>query len=193
MAFQEKTDVNASLTDLERKLVDLERELASITAAPGPQAPPVALPPEPADPREATRRVAGLRDEIAGLVRFRDQLESAAEQLVTEYSLLVDRLRASAGGAVEAAPLQGLITVDAGPFPDGAVLDVFTSALAHVAGAEDVFVQRFEDRRAELTLRLTSPVDLAARLEEILGRPIVATAAGRDRLTVELASGPAGT
>lgn len=192
MGFQEKTDVTASLTDLERKLVDLERELASITAIPAPRAPEPA-PPEREDPQAVGQRVDGLRDEIAGLVRFRDQLEAAADQLVAEYTRLVERLQASAGAQAPGQErFEGAVTVDAGPFPDDSLLDVFTSALAHVEGAEDVFVQSYEGQRAELTVRLASPVDLTRRLQDLLGLPVTATAATDRRLTVDLAAGPDG-
>jgi hypothetical protein len=89
------TDVTSTLTDLERKLVDLERELSAVAGgAPtaGSSGPPP-LPAAPAETRDATLRVEDLRGEIAGLVRFRDQLEAAARELVTEYDRLVDRLR----------------------------------------------------------------------------------------------------
>ena len=102
MPTGEHPDVTSSLTDLERKLVDLERELNSVaggTVAASASAP--RLPPAPASAPQAGLRVDDLRGEIAGLVRFRDQLESAARELVTEYDRLVDRLRSAepAGGS----------------------------------------------------------------------------------------------
>lgn len=94
----DNTDVTSTLTDLERKLVDLERELSGISGVASAGANPAfpAVLPTPADPaerRDATVRVEDLRGEIAGLVRFRDQLEAAARELVTEYDRLVNRLQ----------------------------------------------------------------------------------------------------
>jgi ribonuclease E len=130
MPTGDTTDVTATLTDLERKLVDLERELGAVAAG-GPASPrPVAsvsvgsvMPPV----ADAGLRVEDLRGEIADLVRFRDQLEAAARELVTEYDRLVSRLRlpgAGAGAALErsAAPTQPAAAVappmQAAPVPD---------------------------------------------------------------------------
>jgi hypothetical protein len=110
MPTGEHPDVTSTLSDLERKLVDLERELNSVaggTVAATASASSAPLP-APDDTRDPTLRVEDLRGEIAGLVRFRDQLESAARELVTEYDRLVARLRVS--GSDEAPPAAG------GPF-----------------------------------------------------------------------------
>lgn len=108
MPTGEHPDVTSTLTDLERKLVDLERELNSVaggSVVASASAP--TLPAPPAGTRDAALRVEDLRGEIADLVRFRDQLESAARELVTEYDRLVDRLRTA--GPAESQP--------AGPAP----------------------------------------------------------------------------
>lgn len=102
----DKADVTSTLTDLERKLVDLERELADVAGgSPASVAP--RLPDAPAERRDAGLRVEDLRGEIADLVRFRDQLEAAAKELVSEYDRLVARLRsgdAAAGGGTTVTP-----------------------------------------------------------------------------------------
>jgi hypothetical protein len=100
----DRQDVTSTLTDLERKLVDLERELSDVASgSSGPVAPLV--PETSAGRRDAGLRVEDLRGEIADLVKFRDQLEAAARELVTEYDRLVARLQTSApNGDAETAP-----------------------------------------------------------------------------------------
>jgi len=102
-------DVTASLTDLERKLVELERELGSVSSSPGVAPPPLPSPPEPGAAAEGADapddpRVDDLRGEIAELVRFRDQLEGAARDLVAEYDRLVGRLQSVETPAAPQAP-----------------------------------------------------------------------------------------
>src|SRR4051794_15986680 len=97
----DKPDVTATLTDLERKLVDLERELADVAGG-SPASVSPRVPEAPAARRDAGLRVEDLRGEIADLARFRDQLEAAAKELVSEYDRLVARLQTGEGGA--AAP-----------------------------------------------------------------------------------------
>jgi hypothetical protein len=96
-------DVTGTLSDLERKLVDLERELQSVASgAPAPRpaaAGGVAAPAAPAV--EPAVRIDDLRGQISDLVRFRDQLEAAARELVAEYDRLVERLQS---GEAPAAP-----------------------------------------------------------------------------------------
>jgi hypothetical protein len=117
MHTPDNTDVTSTLTDLERKLVDLERELGAVSGDP-PAASAGAAPlppPAPSEHRDATLRVEDLRGEIAGLVRFRDQLETAARELVTEYDRLVDRLRGAAPTEEAATPPEPAPTL--GPAP----------------------------------------------------------------------------
>ena len=98
----DKADVTSTLTDLERKLVDLERELADVAGG-SPAAVSPRVPEAPAERRHAGLRVEDLRGEIADLVRFRDQLEAAAKELVSEYDRLVARLQTGDGGAASTA------------------------------------------------------------------------------------------
>jgi hypothetical protein len=108
MPSGEQQDVTATLSELERKLVDLERELASVAGA----VPPASLPALPAagavraDAPSPAPDVADLRLEIADLVRFRDQLEGAARDLISEYDRLIARLSAASArsGGEEIAP-----------------------------------------------------------------------------------------
>lgn len=97
------SNVTASLSELERKLAELERELGAEPAAaapppataPRPVPPPAPAPaPQPvAETAPPEPRVDELREEIADLVRIRDQLERAAAELVAEYDRLVGRLQ----------------------------------------------------------------------------------------------------
>lgn len=93
MPTGDNTDVTSTLTDLERKLVDLERELGAVAGPGSAVATPTLPPPTPTETHGQALRVEDLRGEIADLVRFRDQLEAAARELVTEYDRLVERLR----------------------------------------------------------------------------------------------------
>lgn len=97
MPTGDPTDVTSTLTDLERKLVELERELSTVAiggrAGTDPPALPAVPAPTPTETRDASLRVEDLRGEISDLVKFRDQLESAARELVSEYDRLVARLQ----------------------------------------------------------------------------------------------------
>jgi hypothetical protein len=125
MPTGDPTDVTSTLTDLERKLVELERELGTVAAAPSAATSPLPVTPTPTETREASLRVEDLRGEIADLVRFRDQLESAARELVSEYDRLVARIQGapapppapSAPVAAPSAPAAPAAPVAATPAP----------------------------------------------------------------------------
>ena len=100
-------DVTGTLSDLERKLVDLERELQSVASgapAPRPSVGGAATATPTAAPAEPAVRIDDLRGQIADLVRFRDQLEAAARELVAEYDRLVERLQSGEAPAPAPAP-----------------------------------------------------------------------------------------
>jgi hypothetical protein len=128
MPNADQPDVTSTLTDLERKLVELERELGSVAgggSAPSERAasgaaPAVAAP--PSEVRPPALRVEDLRGQIADLVRFRDQLEAAARDLVSEYDRLVDRLQSTepADPGVAAAPALAPSPAVPAPAPMGA-------------------------------------------------------------------------
>lgn len=120
-------DVTSTLSDLERKLVDLERELQSVASGPAPS--PVnsggaaTAPPAGAEPAV---RIDDLRGQISDLVRFRDQLEAAARDLVAEYDRLVGRLQAgdvpAPSAASPAAPIAPAVAEPLAPEQAGAPL-----------------------------------------------------------------------
>lgn len=110
-------DVTSTLSELERKLVDLERELQSVAVLPSSAGQEHASTLAAAAPAsdETALRVGDLRTQIAELVRFRDQLQSTAQELVDEYGRLVDRLQGGGAPATPApmepaAPPEGFVT-----------------------------------------------------------------------------------
>ena len=227
------SNVTAALSELERKLAELERELGAepAAAAPPPAAAPRPVPPpapapapatDPAPPAVADAaapepRVDELREEIADLVRIRNQLESAARELVAEYDRLVGRLQelqpaaateavdappvapapasappagqpTAAGAAEDARTFQGALVVDAGPFTDITTLTAFEQALAGVPDAKEVHVRGFEASRALVNIRLVRPVALVAWLRERLPLSIAVREATVGRLVLDVAA-----
>lgn len=200
MGADEATDVTSILSDLERKLVNLERELralgggsgGSLAASPPEPAsrPEPASPPEPppgeAESRQTGVRVEHLRREIAALVRFREQLDAAAKELVAQYDRLLDRLRGSLDATASGAPRT--VVVDAGPFADLAMLQAFEQALRRVEGAEPVRVRFAGATRALVDVEIGDPQSLARLLTEQVALPVTLRGAGSTRLTVDLAA-----
>jgi hypothetical protein len=125
MPTGDNTDVTSTLTDLERKLVDLERELGAVAGPSSPIAAPTLPAPTPSQTHGSVLRVEDLRTEIADLVRFRDQLEAAARELVSEYDRLVERLRGSDAGPTAApawpSPAPAATVASPSPGPDPAI------------------------------------------------------------------------
>jgi hypothetical protein len=117
-------DVTSTLTDLERKLVDLERELQTVAGevpAPIEIVDLVPLAPDPPVP-ETEVRIDDLRGQIAELVQFRAQLQSAAQELVDEFGRLVERLQGGEGAVrvPTRAPQAAEPAIDAADPPEGA-------------------------------------------------------------------------
>jgi hypothetical protein len=101
-------DVTSTLSDLERKLVDLERELQSVAGdIPSPAEIAAGAASAPAAAPEASLRIGDLRSQIGELVRFRDQLQTTAQELVDEYGRLVERLQVADEPLVVDAPDPG--------------------------------------------------------------------------------------
>lgn len=88
-------DVASTLNELERKLRELEDELKAPTpspptrngSAPRPAAGP-ALTPEPSRPAEAS-----AQEQLDELLRFRNDLERSAQELMSEYERVLASLR----------------------------------------------------------------------------------------------------
>jgi hypothetical protein len=95
--------------------------------------------------------------------------------------------------AFEEIPFEGAIALDAGPFTDIATLSTFEQELAHVPGAEDVYVSGFEGNRAIVELRLAAPVALIGEMRRVLtgGFTVAEAGAGRVRVDVHPDSHPA--
>jgi hypothetical protein len=81
---------------------------------------------------------------------------------------------------------EGTIVLDAGPFTDISALSTFEQGLAHVPGAEDVYVSGFEGNRALVELRLVAPVALVREMRAVLpgGFAVAEVTAGRLRIDV---------
>lgn len=143
-------------------------------------APPAPPAPSSGDPAEATRLVADARAELSGLQahleelqRFRDQLERSSGELLAEYDRLLTGLRATAehdsevtaaATGLDATVLDGMVTVDAGPFDDVASLAAFEQALASLPGARDVHVRTFERSHALIDVILAEAIQFGAAL-----------------------------
>src|SRR4051794_10423750 len=140
-------DVTSTLADLERRLVELERELSSVAGsaagaapvAPPPPPPPVA--PPPVAPVAPTQRVESMRAEVNELMRFREQLEATARDLVAEYDRVVTKVTEPA--VVEAGPFDG-IGAGAG----------FEEQLRALPGVHEAKVRRYKGGHAVFDVQL---------------------------------------
>jgi hypothetical protein len=169
-------DVQHTLNELERRLRELQAELAAPREeAPAPPPPPPA-PPAPRGP---------LQDQLDELLRFRDQLASAANQLVEDYTRLLEQLERAAQAppgpplatghmtfpvpppsspSSESTLFAGEIVVEAAPFDEIGTLAMFEAALRSIPQAEDVHVRSFDAGRAVLDVRLAGELPLVFEL-----------------------------
>jgi hypothetical protein len=90
--------------------------------------------------------------------------------------------------AHEDAMYEGAITLDAGPFTDIAALSTFEQALAHVPGAEDVYVSGFTGNRALVELRLSRPAALVREMRAVLPAAFTVTDAAANRLRLDVSA-----
>jgi hypothetical protein len=180
-------DVQQTLNELERKLRELQAELRApeVPETHAQEPPPPAPEPEPPPPPPPPAPHNPLQDQLDELLRFRDQLTAAANQLVEDYTRLVEQLErvahapppptAGAGhltfpvpapepSSSESALYAGHVAVEAAPFDDVGTLAIFESALRSVSHAEEVHVRSFENGRAEFDLRLGGEVALVFEL-----------------------------
>jgi len=92
----------------------------------------------------------------------------------------------SAPSPYEDMPFEGTIVLDAGPFTDISALSTFEQGLAHVPGAEDVYVSGFEGNRALVELRLVAPVALVREMRAVLPGGFAVAEAGAGRLRIDV-------
>jgi hypothetical protein len=216
MASGSHPDVPGSLDDLERKLADLERQLGSLWPAQPPAAavapPPPPPPPPPPQPVPAPTAAPAsevgaeeLRAEIAELVRFRNELETAANDLMAEHDRLLERLKSmerAADAPAPAAPpappapeppdtlsFEGPLVIDAGPFADLATLAAFEQSLAGIDGAEAVAVRSFLGSRALIDIRLPHRVALVDALRHRAAVTVIPRETTPGRLVLDVAPG----
>ena len=155
---------------------------AFVAAPPPPpsQANPQAPEPLGEDGDDTARVVGDARHELGGLhahldelERFREQLERSAQELMAEYDRLLVGLRATAEreqsatgspAGLDAAVLDGMLTVDAGPFADIATLAELEQALGGLPGVRDVHVRTFERSHALIDVILGEPIAFGTAL-----------------------------
>jgi hypothetical protein len=183
-------DVQHTLNELERRLRELQAELAAPDVAPRVEEPPPPEPPPPAEPPAPPPAPRGpLQDQLDELLRFRDQLATAANQLVEDYTRLLEQLERAAqvpaaGGwasspaaghmtfpvpppsspSSESTLFAGTVVVEAAPFDEIGTLAIFEAVLRSIPQAEDVHVRSFEGGRAVLDVRLAGEVPLVFEL-----------------------------
>ncbi len=175
-------DVAATLAELERQLRELEQELR------GGSEPPASAP-----ARELP---------VDDLVRFREQLVRSTQQLVTEYTRLLERLggvtegtgpsvtrrQAPAVSGLDATVLSGDVTIEAGPFGDAATASAFVDAVARIEGLEVVASGDAAGGRTAIDVKLARPLPLAAALRTVSPVGFQVVEAGGGRLVLATAS-----
>jgi hypothetical protein len=121
--------------------------------------------------RQATRiRMRALEDavqmadRVTELSKLRDELGALVSELaeVARARLGIEGVSQPAGGRYA-----GEVEVEVGPLKDFAQLTGFEDAAADVAGASEIRVKRFSDRRATFSMNLENPVELLRELEEL--------------------------
>lgn len=200
--------VASTLSELERKLRELEDELQA------PTPPPAATLPTIEPPAPASGDAGSAHAQLDELLELRGELERSVQQLMSEFDRVLASLRSTvpAQGAanppaapppiapaprgsappalavdLDAAVMDGAITVDAGPFADIGLLSGFEQALGGVPGVRDVYVRGFEGRRAMIDVTLSQPVALGSELRRSspVSFSIIAADAGRLSVAVE--------
>ena len=165
-------------------------ERAGALAAPLPAerpAPPATPPEDPAQGL-AGQELGGLHAHLDELASFREQLERSARELMAEYDRLLGGLRAAADReqvavGLEATVLDGMLTVDAGPFADAAGLAAFEHAVRALPG---VRVRTYERSRALTDVVLGEPVAFGAALRRSSALEFTLARAVPGHVTLEL-------
>ncbi len=88
---------------------------------------------------------------------FTPQIAAAPAAAVWGTEAALPQSPAIAGVSGEGPVFEGAVVVDAGPFRDITTLSSFEQALAHVPGAEDVYVRSFEGDRPSSTCACKAP------------------------------------
>jgi DivIVA protein len=121
--------------------------------------------------RQATRiRMRALEDAVQMADRV-TELSGLRDELGALVSELAEVARARLGMEGASQPpaggqYAGEVEVEVGPLKDFAQLTGFEDAAADVAGASEIRVKRFSDRRATFSMNLENPVELLRELEE---------------------------
>jgi hypothetical protein len=105
-----------------------------------------------------------MADRVMELSKLRDELGALVSELaeVARVRLGMEEASQPAAGGRYA----GEVEVEVGPLKDFAQLTGFEDAAAGVAGASEIRVKRFSDRRATFSMNLENPVELLRELEE---------------------------
>jgi len=167
---------------------------ATIDPAPAVESAPAATTDAARALGDARTELGGLRAHLDELVRFREQLERSANEVIEEYDRLLAGLRVAAdreqatraGDGLDATVLDGLLTVDAGPFEDVAGLAELERALGGLPGVRDVHVRSFERSRALVDVILGEPVAFGSALRRVFALAFSLTRAAPGHVTVEL-------
>jgi hypothetical protein len=173
------------------------------TFAPAPPPTFGATPPVPARapafPPSAQAATPVAPGQLEELLRFREQLEQSAGDLLAEYERVLEGLRALTEAAFaapaapapppappmpEAALLGGAVVVEAGPFADLPTFSTFEAALRGIPGVEAVRLRGFEGSHALVDVTLTRTLALGAELRASCTVPVTVTASAPGRLTV---------
>jgi hypothetical protein len=173
------------------------------TVAPAPPPTFGATPPVPARapafPPSAQAATPVAPGQLEELLRFREQLEQSAGDLLAEYERVLEGLRALTEAAFaapaapapppappmpEAALLGGAVVVEAGPFADLPTFSTFEAALRGIPGVEAVRLRGFEGSHALVDVTLTRTLALGAELRASCTVPVTVTASAPGRLTV---------
>jgi hypothetical protein len=141
--------------------------------------------------RQATRiRMKALEDavlvadRVTELSKLRDELGALVSELAE-----VARARLGMEGASQppaGGRYAGEVEVEVGPLKDFAQLTGFEDAAAGVAGASEIRVKRFSDRRATFSMNLEDPVELLRELEERAPFDFVVRDTRRDGLILDV-------
>jgi len=125
------------------------------------------------------QRVGEVQGQIDELLRVRDHLRVATQEIVKSYGevlLELDRRFEAISDQPEAvsavsslrSPFVGAVRVVAGPFRDLGAIRMLEEALAGIDAVQSVSLAGFTDDNVQIDLELVQPCDLVAELERTL-------------------------